>query len=308
MKNKLMLLIFLLVAFIVILSACGESAATSGEIETTAPIATTAPTTTKAVVTTEKPLTTTPFETTESAPITTTVQTPETQSPLEGMDAKQILDFATQKMAALEGFDAEMIEGSIYGEEDSRTEMRVKVNLANGKTGYIGTKIDEEGTTVDMIYVDGVVYVDMKMTGMSLKYKSTDVSLTSGFEELFAMIEKEDDEDDSEKIESIKLLKSTEGVYTIEVVATEEAAIETLLKSYADFDIDSSMFTDVSLVEVYEINAAGYVVITSSELSYTVEGERCQDYVKCQFNQAGELPEITVPDDIDSYMDMDEME
>jgi len=320
MKIKLLLLLLVLVALVVTFAACdGESAATSAEAETTIPatIATPAVTTTppatatELVVSTQVPATTdkVPFETNGGVPISTlpatTGKTPLTESPLVGMNAQEAYEYAYKKMGTLEGFDSIMTQDVILDEEVSHTEMIVKVNLADGKKGYMSTKTDE-GSTVEMTLVDGIAYCVVKATGMEVKYKTQDEAITGTFEEVFTTFKEEDDL--TSKIASAKILSCVNGIYTVELVATKEAAIETIMADYADLEVDPSIFSDISMIKCYEITEEGYIISALEELNYSVNGMYYQETLTCRFNNIGTVPEITVPADADSYMNMDEMQ
>ena len=251
MKNKLMLLLLVLVALVVTLAACGESAANT--------------------------------------------------NPLEGDDAKAAYDFVSKKMNGLGGFEADMIEASAYGDETSSMEMDVKINLTGGKKGVITTELDGEGSLLDMTYIDGTVYCLMKSSGMEIKYKSSDSSLTSGFDELFATFEEEDDD-----FASVEFVSRENGVYVLKATATEETALEIIMNDFEDAEMDASDFSNLSLTMTVECDADGYVTKMMQTLSCTVEGETYTRTTSCTYKNIGTLPEITAPADADSYMNMDE--
>ncbi|MBQ4121256.1 MAG: hypothetical protein IJD35_04495 [Clostridia bacterium] len=252
MKNKLILLVLLLVALVFTFTACGDT---------------------------------------------------ETTTPLEGDDAKAAYDFVCEKMNALGGFEAEMLEESNNGSESASMEMSVKINFANGKKGYITTKLDDAGSLLDMTYLDGTVYCLMKSSGMEIKYKSADASLTAAFEELFSTFEEDDDE-----IASVAFGSRENGVYTLNLTATEATALEFIMNDFEDMEMDASDFSHVSLTMTLECNAEGYVTKMIQTLSYTVAGEAYTETTTCTYKNIGTLPEITAPADADSYMNMDEMQ
>ncbi len=280
MKTKLIVLLLVLVALVVTFAACGESAGTTADETTTAP-----------AVTTTIPVTTT------TAPVTTT--------PIEGEDAMAAYKFMSEKMSTLRGFEVTMLSESSFGVESVSQEGSVKINLADGKKGFMSMQL-EENSMVDATYIDGVVYCLVKMPGMEMKYKTQDESMTSSFETIFTAFETE--KDGENKIESVAFGKRENGVYTLVATATKEEALASIMEEYEGFDIDPSAFSNISHTMTYECTADGYVTKSVETLTYTFDGEVCSEVITLTFKNAGTLPEITLPADADSYMNMDEME
>jgi len=313
MKNKLILLLLVLVALVFTFAACTENAETTAETTTTAPDVTTeipAITTTTApdVTTTTAPIVTTSVPVTTTVPATT-VKTPVTTTPLDGDDPMAAYKFVSEKLNALRGFEAVMVEESSYAGETSTMEVGVKISFADGKKAFMSMPIAEEGPWVDATYIDGIVYCVVKMPGLEMKYKTQDASMTSTFEKLFAIFEEKNDEDDEkDDVGSVVFGKREKGVYTLVATATEEEALESIMADYEDFEIDASAFSNISNVITFECNAEGYVTKIVEALTYTFDGEVYSETTTLTFKNAGVLPEITAPADADSYMNMDEME
>lgn len=114
--------------------------------------------------------------------------------------------------------------------------------------------------------------------------------------------------DDPDTVASVVFGSRENGVYTLVITATEEGALELIMTDYGDFGIDASEFSDVSQVMTFEYNADGYVTKMTETLTYTWDGEVYSDTITCTFKNVGTLPEVKIPADADSYMDMDEME
>ena len=274
MKNKLILLLVALLALVFTFAACSGSAAT----------------------TTEAPDTTTAPVTTTEAPVTTT--------PLDGDDAMAAFEYVSEKMNALLGFEVEMTEETSYNGVSDKMDMKVKVAFDEGKKAFMSVKMDEG--TMDATYIDGVVYVVMKMTGMEMKYKTQDASMTASFEKIFNTFE--DEHDDKADIASISFVSRENGVYKLTAVMTEEAALELVLAGYEGYEIDASAFSNVSQEITFECTADGYVTKQTQTLTYTVAGAVCTETTSGNYLNLGVIPEINAPADADSYMNMDEME
>ena len=276
MKTKLILLLLVLVALVFTFAACGETTDTTAE-NTTVPD-----------VTTTVPVTTPP-------------------SPLDGEDAKAAYEYVSEKMAELHGFEAKMIQESSYFGETSTMEADIKINLADGKKGFMSMKL-EDGSFIDATYIDGIVYCLMKMTGFEMKYTTQDESMTSMFEEFFSILEEDNGEEDKNEVASVVFGKRENGVYTLVVTATEEAALASIMADYESLDVDSSEFSNISNVMTFECNANGYVTKIVETLTYTFDGDHCSETTTCTFKNVGTLPAVSAPADADSYMNMDEME
>lgn len=276
MKNKLMILLVVLVALVFTLVACGETTDTTADTTTVPAVTTTTTSTTATVVTT---------------------------TPLEGEDAMAAYAFICNKMNALQGFEVNIVENSRYNDETSVMESDVKMNYADGKKGFMSTKL-EDGSLVEATYIDGIVYCLMKMPGFEMKYKTQDESMTSTFEDWFDTFE----EDEKDQVATVVFGKRENGIYTLVVTATEEGALELIMADYEGLGVDASEFSDVSNVVTYECNAEGYVIKFTETLTYTWDGDRYSETTTCTFKNVGTLPEVKAPADADSYMDMDEME
>ena len=286
MKTKLIVLLLVLVALVCTFAACGESAETTAEGTTTAP----------AVITTA-PVTTTIPVTTTQAPVTTT--------PIEGEDAMAAYEFMSEKMSALLGFELTMLSESSVGVESFSQEGSVKINLADGKKVFMSMQL-EDNSVVDATYIDGVVYCLVKMPGIEMKYKTQDQSMTSSFETIFTAFETE--EDGENKVATVEFVKRENGVYTLFATATKEAALASIMKDYEGIEDDPSAFSNISNTMTFECTADGYVTKSVETLTYTYAGEVCSEVTTLTFKNAGTLPEITLPADADSYMNMDEMQ
>lgn len=224
-------------------------------------------------------------------------------NPLDGDDAKAAYDYICEKMNALDGFEADMIEASTYGGETESMEMDVKLSRQGGKKAFISTKLDDAGSFMDMTYIDGMVYCYVKSSGMEMKYKSTDASLTSGFDDIFASFEEDDEE-----VVSVTFGSRENGVYVLNAVATEETVLEIVMEKYEGYEMEASDFSNLSLTITMECGADGYVTKMIQTLTYTVEGESYTETSTCTYKNIGTVPEISAPADADSYMNMDEME
>lgn len=279
MKNKLMILLVVLVALVFTLVACGETTDTTADTTTVPAVTTTTTSTTATVVTT---------------------------TPLEGEDAMAAYKFFSQKMNTLKGCEIEMVNESSYAGETSLMEATVKINLVDGKKGFMSMTDDSVDYVVDSTYIDGVVYMLVKMPGVEMKYKTEDESMTSTFEGIFAAFETK--KDGENKIESVVFGKRENGVYTLVATQTKEAALESIMEDYEGLDIDASAFSNVSKTMTFECTADGYVTKSVERLTYTFDGEVCSEITTLTFKNAGTLPEISTPADADSYMNMDEME
>ena len=226
---------------------------------------------------------------------------PTTTSPLDGDDALAAYEYLSDKMNALGGFEATMVEESSYDGETSSMEMNVKLSLTDGKKGSIA--MEEGGTLLDLTYIDGTVYYLMKMSGMTMKYKSTDPSMTAAFDILFAIFE-----DEEEDIASAEFVSRENGVYTLKVKATDEKALEKVTESYEDMGLDNPSFSDTSLTLTLICTAEGYVSSMTQTMSYKLDGEAYSEKSTITFKNVGTVPEITAPADADTYMNMDDME
>ena len=175
----------------------------------------------------------------------------------------------------------------------------------DGKKGIMTATMDES-TTMKATYIDGLVYVVVQSTGLQMKYKTRDESMTSAFEKIFSTFEK--DEEDTDKIASVTFGTRENGVYTLVATYTKEAALETIMKDYEGYEIDASAFTNITDTMVFECTADGYVTKMTETITYTVEGMECSMTTVGTYKNVGVIPEITAPADADSYMDMDAME
>jgi len=271
MKSKLILLLLVLVALVFTFAACGENAETTTE------------STTDAVTTT--------------APVTTT--------PLDGDDPMAAYEYVSEKMNALGGFEATLVEEQTVGFENSRVEMRVKINLLDGKKGFISGKLDEEGSTIDMTYIDGVVYCFMKSTGLEVKYKTQEASIVNNFEEIFNTFEEDEEES---RIESVSFGERKNGVYTLTATLTKKAGLEVLMKQYGELGIEESALTNIKYTAEITCNADGYASRMKQTITYTLQGMACSVVSDGAYHNVGTIPEITAPADAYSYADADEME
>jgi len=183
-------------------------------------------------------------------------------------------------------------------------EMFVKINLADGKKGFIGAKLDEEGSTLDMTYIDGVVYCLMKSTGVEMKYKTQEASLVNSFEEIFTTFEEDDEESE---IASVSFGERENGVYTLTATLTKESALEALMKQYEELGMDESAFTNIEYTVVVTCNADGFASRVKQTLTYTLQGMACSIVSDSTYHNVGTVPEITAPADADAYADVDEM-
>lgn len=266
MKNKLILLLLVLVALVVTLAACGGTAETTANETTTVPVVKT--------------------------------------TPLDGDNAMAAYEYVSEKMNALKGFEATLIEEQTVGFNNTKLEMVAKINLLDGKKGFISTKLDDKGSTLDMTYIDGVVYCLMKSTGVEMKYKTQDGSLINSFEEMFNSFE----EDEESKIESVSFGERENGVYTLTATFAKEKALKVLMKQYEELGIDESALTDVKYTAVVTCNADGYATRVTQTITYTLQGMACSVISDGIYTNVGTLPEITAPADAYSYADADEME
>lgn len=213
--------------------------------------------------------------------------------------------FISEKMNTLKGFEVLLEQESSVGVETITQEGSVKINLTDGKKGFMSMTL-EEGIKVDATYIDGVVYCLMKMPGVEMKYKTQDESMTSAFETIFNAFETE--KDGKNKVATVEFTKRENGGYTLVATATKEAALESVMEQYEGLDIDASAFSNISNTMTMECTADGYVTKSVETLTYTFDGEVCSETSTLTFKNVGVLPEISLPADADSYMNMDEME
>ena len=269
MKSKLILFILVLVALVVTLAAC------DGEAETT-----TAP-----AVSTTVPATTT-------APVTTT--------PLDGDDAMAAYEYVFQKMKALGGYEATVTEEHDLGLQETRVKSTVKINLLDGKKGFVSSRVNKEYESVDMTYLDGVVYCLVKSTGVNVKYKTTDRATTLAFEKLFAEMEEEN------KPVTAAFVKRESGEYRFQATFDKAVGRKLVYEMYEGVSL--SAFSDIGYSVEFECNADGYITYMKYKLFFTVDGASCSYITETTYHNVGSVPEISAPADASSYVDESELE
>lgn len=282
MKNKLtyLTLALLCLVLVVALASC------SGEATQT---------TTAAAETSGKgPLVVTvaPGETVKEPDVTTT--------PAKQENALDIYLSACEKFVTTKGFDINLVQDQRWGDESYQTTIDMQINYADGERWTLRMPIDEEGGMIDVIFVDGVAYCEMNTVGMTVKYKTRDDSMASAFEGLEEAMSGE-----KEKIASAKIASHKDGVYTFEVTATQEAAMEALMEE--GFDESVNEISDLNMIGTYQINEEGYLIGVTEKLSCKVDGETYIASLYIRFNNVGSLPTIEVPADADDYIDADAM-
>lgn len=285
MKNKLILLLCAFVVFVLALVACGDAETTTSVAETTkAPLVVTAPPG-------EKP--NRPVETEGQKPITT---------PLDGDDALAAYLYVCENMASLKGFDMDMTENQIMGDETHQISMDMKLNYLDGMRIYVHMPIDEDGGTIDITVVDGMAYCVMDASGMRIKYKTRDVSMTGDLDDIAEAFK-----DQEKKCVSAKWIGRKNGIYTLEVIPTQEEALNVIMHDFEGSEIDASMISDIDMLCTYQINEDGYIISGIEEVICKVNGVDYQMQSSITFKNIGKVPNITVPADADDYMDMDAM-
>ena len=252
MKTKLILLLLALMALAVFAACQAEDAP----------------------VTTEAPVssTTTPATTT-SAPVTT--------SPLEGDDAKAAYRYVFQKMKALGGYEATVEEVHGLGAQTTKLKSTVKVNLLDGKKGFISSRVNQAYESVDM---------------------TTDRAVTLAFDELFSDFEESGKESD---IASVAFVKRESGECRFQV--TFDAAVGRKLVFDLYESEHPSAFSDIGYTAEFECNADGYITQIQYKLYFTFDGARCSYITETTYYNVGSVPEISAPDDASSYVDESEL-
>ena len=250
----------------------------------------------------QNPPTTT--KTTEAAPDVTT-EAVITTTPLDGTDPVAAYEYVASKMNALGGYEVISVEEQNLGYGSHVQEMLIKVNLLDGKKGFISTKVDDEMTgvnyTVDMTYIDGTVYCLMKTQGVSVKYKTKEASVTAVFENFF-------DKEKTYLLKSLSFAPLDDGTYGFDIVLENEEALKLLLKSFEAQGYDASAFSDYSVTSKLVCGADGYPISSTDLLTFTMEGMACSVISETTYQNIGTVPEITLPADADSYVDADAAE
>lgn len=272
MKTKLILLLLALMALAVFAACQAEDAP----------------------VTTEAPVSSTTTPATTTAPVTT--------SPLEGDDAKAAYRYVFQTMKALGGYEATVEEVHGLGAQTTKLKSTVKVNLLDGKKGFISSRVNQAYESVDMTYLDGEVYCLVKSTGVSLKYKTTDRAVTLAFDELFSDFEESGKESD---IASVAFVKRESGECRFQV--TFDAAVGRKLVFDLYESEHPSAFSDIGYTAEFECNADGYITQIQYKLYFTFDGARCSYITETTYHNVGSVPEISAPDDASSYVDESEL-
>lgn len=284
MKNKLTVLLLALVLVITLfaLASCGETAdTTSGESTTTEGVGTTALTTTEA---------------------------PKKENPMTGDDALAAFLYADAKMdmvmEVVTGFEFLAVEENTYAGLTDRTEMEMKIAYTDGEARLF-ISMDMEGSPVEMIYVDGVVYTKMSMYDRVWKTKSTDnssvESIRNGVENIFSS----NDEYGYDDVVSAEFVSRADGLYVIKAVISDEMAYQMLKESLA---VDESDLCDVSAIITCECDANGLVSKMIEEYTYTLDGEAYKKVITATFKNFGVMPIIIAPEDADEYVDMDNVQ
>jgi len=268
MKTKLILLLLLLVALVFTFAACEDGSETTTEGTTTVP------------------------ELTTTAPVTTT--------PLDGDDPMAAYEYVFQKMKALGGYEATVTEEHDLGLQETRVKSTVKINLLDGKKGFISSRINKEYESVDMTYLDGVVYCLVKSTGVNIKYKTTNRATTLAFEKLFAEMEEEN------KPESVAFVKRESGECRFQATFDPAAGRKLVYEMYEGVSL--SAFSDIGYTVEFECNADGYITYMKYKLFFTVDGVSCSYITETTYHNVGLVPEISAPADASSYVDESELE
>ena len=271
MKTKLLLLLFVLVALVCTFASCAGEAETTAESTTTAPVVTT------------------------TAPVTTT--------PLDGDDPMAAYEYVLKKMNSLGGYEATIIEEHDLGLEETTVKSTVKVNLLDGKKGFISTRINKEFESVHMTYIDGTVYCLVKATGMDIKYKTTDRAVTLAFDELFAELEEKGKDNDPE---SVAFVKRENGSCLFQATFSKAVGRKILFENYEG--ANPSAYSDIAYTAEFECNADGYITDITYKLFFTVNGMACSFITETTYHNVGTVPEVTAPADAYSYVDESELE
>ena len=197
--------------------------------------------------------------------------------------------------------------------EEYKTDMVLKILGLGSENVSMNMSMLSDGSGMSFIIVDGTAYITMADSGVEMKMKTTkniselmsDASdITSGLtieEKMFISAE----------------VEFSDGNYVLNVKGlTKEAFIEYALGLTPDLFESEQEYNDTLALYTFDnekdytmtlvVDLSGNLVSATEMIAYECEGVDtvCTDVM----NFSAEVPVITVPEDADSYMDIDSMQ